>query len=718
MKHLDQYYDYLLIESVIVASEDVSNILSNLKTKVGVEFWNIINNKQDVTTDFNTLGISDKNDELFFLSDIKTQKIFNDGGDPFGKNKQAMKIGRVARAILSKNNIVVNDKEIEDFVNDYKAQFDIVKNKDKKVELIKLVEGDDIKFWYSEHKYQDEGLYGTELGQSCMRYDKCQRYFDIYTMNNRQCKLLIYLNENNELKARALFWKLSHPENSYYLDRIYSIYGYDKMVLANWICENAPGEEPIIFYDKCPRHDRVSTRSISSAYIHLDNGGSFDYYPYMDTFKYYSPDNDSKLSADEGDLELESTDGTYSDTGVYCDYEGCSYPESDTVYSDFHEVNMLRDNAVYSEFHSSYLWEKDAVFSERREDYLNKDDCEFSKHLEDYIPKDNAVEVYTSDDNSDTDYYDIKDDDDDALFEIDDFSGDKYIKTLLTPTNSGSFVLTKYVINVYKPLDIGLFNNDNKPEMVLEPVVSALDAKLFSINIDINKPIIMDIRSYSAFKLSSGTYDEWVSLVNNTKADKDIKELKLKELKEAHEMLMTRNKDYKYKYLIDKEGGVEQLLVKWRDGVSNFAKTIKRKDLFEAAKSKLGHRTYLFGNYYYKEIEDYNESSEGNKKKLNDLVSILFKCLPNYLSAYKRKGFLHSYTTGSLGDKDVTYAVLKQDLIKLFPDQEEYLNEYDFKIVNHFRSVYGQLLSPFYDDQGKFLATLLQYEYDTNKFKL
>ena len=75
MKYIKQYQYYRLFESVLLASDDVKEILSGIKSKVGDQISSYINTEADIKTDYNTLGLSDKNDELFFLSDGKTQKM-------------------------------------------------------------------------------------------------------------------------------------------------------------------------------------------------------------------------------------------------------------------------------------------------------------------------------------------------------------------------------------------------------------------------------------------------------------------------------------------------------------------------------------------------------------------------------------------------------------------------------------------------------------------
>lgn len=139
-----------------------------------------------------------------------------------GENMSIIKIGRFLKTILPS----LKDSRVEKFVNSFKAQnlFN-----DNMSSYFKVVDGDDIKFWYDGENYAADC--GT-LSNSCMRYKNCQNYFDIYINNN--VKMLILTDLNNKLIGRALLWETYDGK---YMDRVYSqdhvIEVFDKWADAN-----------------------------------------------------------------------------------------------------------------------------------------------------------------------------------------------------------------------------------------------------------------------------------------------------------------------------------------------------------------------------------------------------------------------------------------------------------------------------------------------------
>jgi hypothetical protein len=82
-----------------------------------------------------------------------------------------------------------------------------------------VVEGDAIAEWYYEGNYHPSKYM---LNQSCMRYEKCQQWFGLYTKNPDRVKMLTVFDESDAslLVARALIWNTDCGRTV--LDRIYS----------------------------------------------------------------------------------------------------------------------------------------------------------------------------------------------------------------------------------------------------------------------------------------------------------------------------------------------------------------------------------------------------------------------------------------------------------------------------------------------------------------
>ena len=222
-------------------------------------------------------------------------------------------VGRFTRAILKKVDFEFKDAEIEEFVYKYKAEIEKIKNV---LELrFKVVEGQDIRTYYHRSKYESES---GSLGNSCMRYDKCQKYFDIYTKNS-QVKLLLFMSEKEEdqICGRAILWEMEPYEvSTKVMDRIYSIRNADEELFKQWAIKNGywyKEEQSFSEYSNFlfQKEDGTIEKRRREFSVKLDKGGEYSYYPYMDSFKYYEPSTGTLYnSSDFGySYELTDTDG-------------------------------------------------------------------------------------------------------------------------------------------------------------------------------------------------------------------------------------------------------------------------------------------------------------------------------------------------------------------------------------------------------------------------
>lgn len=179
-----------------------------------------------------------------------------------------IKFGRFLTKILTelqKDNkyLKFNAKDIETFVNLYKSHNAFNRNA---FDYFKIVEGDEIKKWYLEKTYAS-GC-GT-LNNSCMRLDKCQDFFDMYTNLDNNVKMLILTNEEDKLIGRCLLWE---TEKGKYMDRVYS---NDHIVnlFKKWAEQN---EYDLTHYNNS-QNNQLSTK------IKVDFNKPF---PYLDSFRF------------------------------------------------------------------------------------------------------------------------------------------------------------------------------------------------------------------------------------------------------------------------------------------------------------------------------------------------------------------------------------------------------------------------------------------------
>ena len=155
------------------------------------------------------------------------------------------------------------DRYVEIFVNNFKALYIRANNKDF-YNRIETVQGEDIRYWYDGDNYLSSN---GSLGNSCMRWEECQSYLDIYVDNPDVCKMLI-LREGKKLSIRALLWTL--PDGSKYLDRVYSITESDGIIFMNYA------------KDMGWQHYTATSKPD----IWIETPTVYEKYPFMDTFKY------------------------------------------------------------------------------------------------------------------------------------------------------------------------------------------------------------------------------------------------------------------------------------------------------------------------------------------------------------------------------------------------------------------------------------------------
>ncbi len=234
------------------------------------------------------------------------------------KGRNPIKIGRLVKRLLQIGGYTPTDKEIEDFVNKYKAQYQILKDQYRN---FKMVKGEDIRTYYSEDNYVSKD--GGALGNSCMKYDSCQTYFQIYIENPNQVKMLILVDPISEkIKGRALIWNVelvgeNDSEKITFMDRIYTNEDSDVIQFTNYATEQGwyfkQLQQSTELFNLCGKKDvQDATLKVS-----FENFKEYWEFPYMDSLKFLNPDthqasNKKNIVADYGETawKLEAQDGT------------------------------------------------------------------------------------------------------------------------------------------------------------------------------------------------------------------------------------------------------------------------------------------------------------------------------------------------------------------------------------------------------------------------
>ena len=275
------------------------------------------------------------------------------------KNRQEGKPAKIFQKALTRQ---FKQREWETFSNAFKSEVCSCNN-------FQLVSGEDIRYWYHENNYYE--CKGT-LGNSCMRYDSAQSYFDIYVDN---AKMLI-TKKAGKLTGRAIVWEID--ENTTILDRVYTCFDY----LYNCFIDYAKEHKWIIREDNSLLHtgEEQFWLTPDDNYLHAKHlpfkiklKERYDEFPYVDSFRYYNEDY-NYITTNVDDCALDSTDGDYCRCIYTCDHCGRTF----FGYTD----DDMPDELHWSEWYDGYLCD---------------DCCYWSDTLDGYAPYDEPnVHVYLS----------------------------------------------------------------------------------------------------------------------------------------------------------------------------------------------------------------------------------------------------------------------------------------------------------------------------------
>jgi len=221
--------------------------------------------------------------------------------DISGIKQGSLKIGKLVTALFTKAGVDFKPTDIEDFVNKYKS---VVKQMREKFDSFKIVKGEEIRKCYHYENYLNTN---GSLGNSCMRYDKCQKFLDIYVKNEDVCSLVV-LFEGEKVTGRAILW--TDDKGRKIMDRIYTNNSANEQLFKDFAKANGFWhKESQDMYADTPF---VSPDGAKESCIMIDiKSGEYDYYPYMDSMKYYV--KDEGLLTNDGEIEyqydLTDTDG-------------------------------------------------------------------------------------------------------------------------------------------------------------------------------------------------------------------------------------------------------------------------------------------------------------------------------------------------------------------------------------------------------------------------
>lgn len=287
--------------------------------------------------------------ELSYLPKGKEPEYASDGVWS-RTNRQTAKPARLIQKLLVQK---FTCKEFEDFSNYFRSE---IMHSGEFV----ILSGSDITRYYNRENYEEES--GT-LGNSCMRYESCEDYFKVY---EDHAKMLVIMKDNKIL-GRALLWEMS--DKITLMDRIYTAYDYLYSTFITYAEEHKwwHRDNNSLLNDGDPQYwltpdDNYMMATSREFQIKLDK--QYDYFPYMDSFRYYHQDaNLLSTNPLEDTCCLSNTDGSWNERYPWtCDccgnifYSDCEDETPDEImYSDYEDRYLCEDCAVWNDYLESYI---------------------------------------------------------------------------------------------------------------------------------------------------------------------------------------------------------------------------------------------------------------------------------------------------------------------------------------------------------------------------
>ena len=218
------FEEYLKLDAPLYYSQPLKDTLAALANKGDKVAKFLYYSEQSVEnqSDITFVDLGTGNDKVSFIQVNRVLRMIDkDLGDPESKNQGQLKgqlpqdyldrmyrfknntnsavwtqqrtelqVGRFATKIIQKtkdtNAKSLTQNDINAFVDNFKAYRDFQTTKKDKFEI---VQGEEIRKWYDEDTYEDAKYH---LNNSCMRYDRCQRYLNIYTENPNQVTIISF----------------------------------------------------------------------------------------------------------------------------------------------------------------------------------------------------------------------------------------------------------------------------------------------------------------------------------------------------------------------------------------------------------------------------------------------------------------------------------------------------------------------------------------------
>jgi hypothetical protein len=362
------------IKNVLI-SEKLREVISEFKNKslvASLLLEEFIFEDQLVPNHVNYLSTSNSDKtKISYLTPERISKI-----DPSDIWSTSKRYHSKPGSIISKIYKNIPPREIENFSNLFRAFAD-----EKEFEF-QIVKGSDIIKYYHQDSYV---THSGSLGNSCMKYDRCSKFLEMYN-DNDMISMLVMKNNEGGLIGRALLWEFNDSEFTFkvkIMDRIYTISDEDyQYYFMKWADDNG------FIYKK--RQNWGSTiqyvnkgKDIESRFEIQLKEWDYSYFPYLDTFKW--------LDRNTGKLYNYRPEHFTNRTNDYCilmspegSYSNADCLEFDSITKDWHHQGNLQ----YVEYCDLLTQRDNLHYSETIDGWILKDDCYYDEDLRDYLFKD------------------------------------------------------------------------------------------------------------------------------------------------------------------------------------------------------------------------------------------------------------------------------------------------------------------------------------------
>lgn len=243
----------------LVANAELKRVL-NFSIESPNIFSSVIENLTDIGNYYELTQTKDNVPVVRYVPTSKFHRIIDLHEDVKKANSLQRNLTSVIKFALDREKIELTDSDVEYIANRMKQYF-----MDNKVEVVEI-KGKEIKDAYLLNNYSQEHDLG-DLANSCMRYDQCQYWLNLYTENPDKISMLVLKQRGRGIIGRALVWTLNNGERA--LDRVYG-----SQPTQNLITEYA-NEQGI----------RSKKYLLTNGIVTLENY-EFESYPFLDTLFY------------------------------------------------------------------------------------------------------------------------------------------------------------------------------------------------------------------------------------------------------------------------------------------------------------------------------------------------------------------------------------------------------------------------------------------------